>query len=133
MYRLSVEDIFEEFKKCYPNLIDRVVGYHELNESVIEIIFADGCRWKYYGGTSGAFRVIKDYDGSKEDWSKHFSHNLIDIMNHRGIDQTYLSELSGVSQQSISNYINGKGMPTGYVIDRLAKALHCNVSDLVGF
>lgn len=132
MYRLSAEDIFEDFSRRFPNMVDQVVEYQEVNDTTILISLSDGCQMKYYGD-SGSFRVIKEFDGSREDWSKHFANNLIDMMNYRGMDQTYLSERSGVSQQSISNYMNGKGMPTGYVINKLAKALSCDISDLDNF
>ena len=113
-------------------MAEQVVSYEEVNDTTIFITLNDGCQMKYYSD-SGSFRVIKEFDGSEKDWSKHFANNLIDMMNYRGMDQTYLSELSGVSQPSISNYMNGKGMPSGYVIHRLAKALRCDISDLIGF
>lgn len=132
MYRLSVEDIFEDFSRRFPNMANQVVSYEEVNDTTIFIILNDGCQMKYYSD-SGSFRVLKDYDGSKEDWSKHFANNLIDMMNYRGVDQVYLAERSGISQQSISNYMSCKGIPSGYAIDRLAKALHCDISDLISF
>ena len=55
------------------------------------------------------------------------------MMADKGCDQTYLSEISNISQQSISNYLNKKAIPNCYTASKLAKALGCTVSELIDF
>jgi transcriptional regulator with XRE-family HTH domain len=44
-----------------------------------------------------------------------------------GISQCELSERTGITQPSISDYMNGKKLPSFYTVDKIAKALGCSV------
>ena len=51
------------------------------------------------------------------------------MMLNRGLTQSDLSDLTGLSQPQLSRYINGKTLPSAFVVEKLAKALKCNVDD----
>lgn len=126
------DTIFDRFKMYYPSIAEQAVSYKQKSIYVIFVTLHDGSVIEY-NDLMNSFRTVVPYDGSEESWKREFAHRLVEQMVDNGFDQSYLSEASGVSQQSISNYIHRKTMPTGFVIDKLARALHCEVSDLTEF
>ena len=48
------------------------------------------------------------------------------------INQKKLSELSGISETTISNTVSGKSSPSILTLSRLAKAMGLSYSELVG-
>lgn len=126
------DTIFDRFKMYYPSIAEQAVSYKQKSIYVIFVTLHDGSVIEY-NDLMNSFRTVVPYDESEESWKREFAHRLVELMVDNGFDQSYLSEASGVSQQSISNYIHRKTMPTGFVIDKLARALHCEVSDLTEF
>lgn len=55
---------------------------------------------------------------------------LRDILKERGLTLKAFSDISGISQPNLSNYINGNISPTLDTLDRIAKSLHIEVQDL---
>lgn len=51
----------------------------------------------------------------------------------RGLNQTQLAELSGVSVAAITNYENGGYMPSADKVFKLADALGCDLNWLFGW
>lgn len=49
----------------------------------------------------------------------------------RGITQAELAKMVGISQPSLCNIENGKINPTINTLRKLAKALECNISELI--
>ena len=48
-----------------------------------------------------------------------------------GLNQTQLAKKAGVSQNTISGYETGERFPNRNILERLAKALVCEVRDLL--
>lgn len=55
---------------------------------------------------------------------------LRDILKQRGLTLKAFSELSGISQPNLSNYIKGNISPTLDTLERIARSLNLEVSDL---
>lgn len=53
----------------------------------------------------------------------YFAENLKIAMESKGINQTQLSELTGLSKSAISQYVSGKRVPAEYAIVFLAEIL----------
>lgn len=126
------DTIFDRFEMYYPSIAAQAASFKKKSNYVIFIKLYDGSVIEY-NDLMNSFRTVVPYDGSEESWKREFAHRLVELMVDKGFDQSYLSEVSGVSQQSISNYIHRKTMPTGFVIDKLARALGCDVSELTDF
>lgn len=60
---------------------------------------------------------------TREDWMQSFGENLNEILIHKGINQRQLSEMTGISTSTISDYINGKKMPSCEFIVKIVYAL----------
>lgn len=61
-----------------------------------------------------------------------FQRNLIETLNRKQMTQSELARRSGITQSSISDYINGKYEPKQDKVDRIAAALDISPSFLVG-
>ncbi|MDE5845702.1 MAG: helix-turn-helix domain-containing protein [Muribaculaceae bacterium] len=55
---------------------------------------------------------------------------LRDILKERRLTLKAFSEMSGISQPNLSNYINGNISPTLETIDKIAKSLNLDIQDL---
>jgi len=56
--------------------------------------------------------------------------HLRDILKERGLTLKAFSDISGISQPNLSNYINGNISPTLDTLDKIAKSLDLEVQDL---
>lgn len=70
---------------------------------------------------------------SEVEWLEEFRMNLLRIMDEDRINQKELAEASGLSEGTISYYVNGTKMPGVRAIINLAYALDCNTDDLIDF
>lgn len=62
---------------------------------------------------------------------KAFSENLSHLMSKYSIQSVDLAKLAGVSQQTVSAWVNGHKLPRMKMLDKLCTILHCNRSDLL--
>ena len=126
------DEIYMNFKAYYPFLDEEVSSWspNGLNSIIAELL--DGTIIEYNDALR-SFRTVRKFDGTEDSWKREFASKLIKMMANKGCDQTYLSEISGVSQVSISKYLNKKAIPNCYTVFKLSKALGCNVSDLMDF
>lgn len=127
-----LETIFERLERSYPSLARQVVSWEEKGRSSILATLEDGSVVEY-NELLDCIRNVVPYDATEESCKREFSHNLMVKMEEKGFNQIYLAEVSGVSQQSISDYIHRKKLPTIFIADKLARALRCDVSELVSF
>ena len=132
MEKDTYDAIYQNFKTYYPFLGSAVVSWSPNGPNSIIAELSDGSILEY-NDRLHAFRTVREFDGTKESWKREFSSKLIKMMADKGCDQIYLSEISDISQQSISNYLNKKAIPNCYTASKLAKALGCTVSELIDF
>ena len=66
-------------------------------------------------------------------WMHIFRENLTRMMIEENMNQVQLSDASGISQSTISKYLNGLQMPTAINIVNLSYALRCSADDLIDF
>ena len=70
---------------------------------------------------------------TESEWLDDFSYRLLGAMQYAGLNQKILARESGLSEASISNYINGVKMPNVKAIVNLAYVLDCEIEELVDF
>jgi transcriptional regulator with XRE-family HTH domain len=70
---------------------------------------------------------------TQTEWKHIFAHNLVDILNEKGMSQRQLAMDSGISTATISEYINEMRMPGVAAVINMAYALDMEVSELVDF
>jgi transcriptional regulator with XRE-family HTH domain len=47
----------------------------------------------------------------------------------KGVNQQYLSDATGITAVTLSNYMRGKVTPNFYNVDKIAKALDCSIEE----
>lgn len=65
-----------------------------------------------------------------QQWMQEFAKKLRYKMNARGVSQKELSQLSGVSEATISRYLTGEQPPKFLSVIKIAKALNASVLEL---
>ena len=70
---------------------------------------------------------------SEMDWLYTFSNNLARILYEMKLTQRDLSELSGLSEGTISKYLNGQQIPGVKAILNISYAIGCEISELIDF
>ena len=68
---------------------------------------------------------------SEMEWLDLFGDNLVYIMRHTKTTQRKLAEKTGLSQGTISKYINKQQIPGVKAIVNIAYALDCSTDDLI--
>lgn len=66
---------------------------------------------------------------TESEFRREFLFRLRRIMMLKGVTQTELSEMTGISQPVLNNYLNGKNTPGFYAVDKIAKALKCSTDE----
>lgn len=57
---------------------------------------------------------------------------ILELLQSNGMSQRELAEATGVTQVSMSRYINGERIPKAPVLANIATALHTTANDLLG-
>lgn len=70
---------------------------------------------------------------SEVEWMDIFGDNLRDILKEQNMSRRELAQVLGVSEVTISNYINKKQIPTMEVIVNMAYELSISVDELIDF
>lgn len=70
---------------------------------------------------------------SEREWLNIFGDNLQEMLNEARMTQRDLAEDTGLSESSISNYINKQRIPTVRAIINIAYSLDCDIDELIDF
>ena len=132
--------VYENVKMyCRYYLKDAVAIYEKSSRSqdILDILIElkDGTLLSYCDVTKET-RIIPDIDSMTEKefesiFKREFEIRLHNVMYSRAINQRRLSEKTRISPVMISSYVTGKTMPTLYNIHKIARALHCEIDDLI--
>lgn len=123
--------LYENYKSYFPSFEKDCVSWKQTDLFELEINNKDG-----------SIDIYNDMDhtlgpkintGTDVGWKKEFARRLRKKIAMRGITQVRLGELTGISQQLLSLYTQGKTLPSVQKASALAKALNCSVNDLIGF
>ena len=70
---------------------------------------------------------------SQQEWLDIFGDNLASILEEQRISQKELSRLTGLSESTISRYINKLQMPTVRAIINISYALDWSFEDMLNY
>lgn len=135
---VSWEMIFSDLKQRAPATAAETEEWYPCEVLTITLKLKNGRRMRYDYRTKDLYFVdpkdIDDlYDLTRKEWNKEFGKNLKRLMRLKGLKQRDLCEISGVSQEAISNYMYGKTIPNLYFSAKIARALECSLLDLIDF
>lgn len=131
MKSIVEENLLRNFEMIDPLSFSKMVKY-EMPDSFTLIAFLDdGTKLLYDSLTNSTRRLKTDpREMTDEDMLTEFRYRLRHIMALRGFNQLRLAEETGISQVSISKYLNGKSDPSLLNLLKIARALDCSLDEL---
>lgn len=130
------EPVLNSLEERYPNIAKRIVDWYPVGRNEIMVKTDDGDRsiFNYIGASLRKLNFDNDTTGiTEEQWRNEFSKRLCTKMSSSGMAQWQLARLTGISEMTISKYMNGRSTPSAYNIRKLAIALNCSVQELSDF
>ena len=125
------ERLLTNLKKQFPRFADDAVEYREKGPYELVVKLNNGRVISYYDAEQGIRRLPSDDTHlTEEECREEFGIRLCRIMYYKGVTQKELSELTGITQANISNYITGRQTPSFYKVDKIARALDCSIEEL---
>lgn len=130
------QEMFRGFKLRFSDLAEKTVEWYDMGYHILLIILSDGEVYEY-NDMHGSIRQLKSLDafgyeeGDEEYYRQNLGRKLDKILQTKCIPQEDLAKACGVSQVTISNYIRGVREPNYNMLIKIAKALKCNLDDLV--
>lgn len=127
-------NVIEDFERNNPSLADEVIDWYPIGQMEIAVKLRNGKMLTYnlIDNNTSLYYEPEAVDVINEDiWRNEFSLRLRKKMQYTGINQDRLSLKTGISTVTINKYVNGKAIPSGYNLDRIARALKCSVSELM--
>ena len=129
-------DIFEEFKKYHPYMVDHIENFRPRGEMGIRVIMLDGSQYDYNTITKGARRV-QTFDAEQicdindEHCRSALAYNLCERMALKGYSQQALAEHTGLSKGTIYNYLNKNATATATALRKISRVLDCTIDELL--
>ena len=128
------QPVLNSFKMHYPEMYEQMIDWHPSARLQIAVKLNTG-RYITYDLVDDIIRINYDpyavNDELNEDlWRDNFAKRLNNLMRTGGITQSRLSDITGISMVTLSKYMNGKAIPSGYNIYRISRALKCSVAEL---
>lgn len=118
------------FEMYFPFKQENIDNYHANGDFEVIIKMKDGTNISYDDVEKSFRRLPKDSSHmSKEECLNEFGVRLRKVMCRKGISQLELSNITGIQQSILSDYMNGKKSPTLYKLDKIARALDCSVDE----
>jgi predicted XRE-type DNA-binding protein len=133
------EGILDSYRDWHPSLYEKTIDCRPSGHYSIVARLYDGSRIEYNSLDNSIRDVTRFYicendnEIDEETWRKEFGRQLRRLIAERGINQDRLSELTGISRQMLSRYVNGNSTPSGYVLSRLSTVLGSDVRELTRF
>lgn len=120
-----------------PDLVGKVIGQQMIGDGESIFYLSDGRRMRFdYFNQRGFYlrkRECSEEQLTNEEWIKEFSKKLKRKLLLRSISQKELANRLGVSEHTISRYVNGHRQPTHVMIREICKILKCDISELTNF
>lgn len=129
------ENMLNEIARVRPDIYNRMVDWYSSDQGEITIKVEDGKKYAFDFRHIDRPTLIPSFlDSVAEieeiEWRKNFARRLRRRMEYIGVSQEWLSEKTGISQVTISKYLNVKATPSGYNLERIARALGTSVGSL---
>jgi predicted XRE-type DNA-binding protein len=124
------DKIIENAKEYFPLVVQHTVEFIPDNYMTVIMRLDTGESFLYDDYDKTIRRLPIDSSNLTElDVRREFCFRVRQIMTVKGISQVELSEMTGITQPTLSNYLSCKTTPGFYAVDKIAKALNCSVDE----
>ena len=65
-----------------------------------------------------------------EQYRKEIGRRISQVMFRKSINQSMLSDMTGICQSQLSKYISGRSMPNFRALDKITRALRISLEEL---
>ena len=129
------DDILNEIARVRPDIYDDMIDWYSSDQGEITIKVSDGRKYAFDFRRLYNPILLPDFQDDMEDideqqWRRNFAMRVHRRMEYIGVSQEWLSNKTGISQVTISKYLNGRSSPSGPNIERIARALGCSIGEL---
>ena len=123
---------FELLQMHYPLIAKNVVEHHANGKHEFILTLADGSKLSY----DTIWHTIRNLPNDRNSMTEkecrtEFGSRLRVMLYLKGLTQQDLSEMTGITQATISHYITGKATPSLYTADKIARCLGCTIEDFL--
>lgn len=131
------DSVFKELERWAPNVYDNAVDWYPSGRFEITIKTNDEQKYIFDWINKQIYLIVTEKNEKplsvEEEWRIDFGRNLRKRMWYSGVSLEELSKLTGISQNSLSMYLNGKRTPSTYNLSVIARVLECGTEELVYF
>ena len=122
--------ILTNLKLYFPHAYEQMIKCFEIGFNEIVVLLKDN-RCLIYDDSNKTIKTFpSNFDNlTDEKYAEMFSNRLRKIMEVRCISQKEISDKTGITQSSLSLYMNGKRIPNLYTVYKLSVALNCSMND----
>lgn len=113
----------------HPYIKDRIARTYDGGKMEMIVETTDGCIYLYCL-LHHTLTLISRGEPTDEDRKRIFGQKLSKMIWLNGMNQYDFARELGVSNMTISNYVNGKSVPTFILVQRMMRILNCNENDL---
>ena len=123
--------VYDEFSFNFPAIAKKVVDCYSIGRDELILKLSDGEVYSY-DNNNKSLRILPPDSNSltEEECRREFAIRLRRMMLIKGMTQVQLSDVTGIQQYLISDYMKGKRTPGFYNLDKMAKALDCSIDEL---
>lgn len=130
---MYLQEVAHRFSLYFPLDFERARKYW-FDSDLRELMFitTDGRVGCYDDMENTICYIFRDHTNiSDDEYKREFSRRLYKIMANKLITQYELSERTGISQGTISNYVSGKSTPSIVNTIKIIKVLNCLADTLI--
>lgn len=121
--------IFKHMAVEFPFLARDAVDYYIDAPDELVVTLNDGKVFAYDDIYKTFRRLPESHNLTETNCKIEFGNRLRRVMALKGVNETTLSEKTGIQRTLLSNYISGRTNPSFYAVDKIAKALGCSVDE----
>lgn len=123
--------LYEEFELYFPNIAEKTVAFEEDYESFEVTVKLRNGDHLIFDSLEKSIRRVPNFSMvmNEDVYKKEFGRRLIRIVRRKGLTQKELSDLTGISERTLTRYTCGKSIPNLLHIDKIARALGCSVDE----
>lgn len=130
------ENMLNEIARLHPDIYNNMVDWYSSDQGEITIKVTGGKKYAFDFRNLDRPIFLPDFRDPAEDidddeWRRNFARRVRRRMSYIGVSQEWLSDKTGISQVTISKYLNGKSSPSCLNAERIASALGCNINELI--
>lgn len=125
------ENLLKNFELYFPATFSKMLSYKIIDELVYAEL-NDGTIVRY-DDMRNSIKTVRRIDNELTEAQSRMelSRRIYNRMRKLGITQYELAAMTGLTEVTISRYMNCRSSPTYFSLSKIAKALKCTLDDLV--